>query len=53
MATLRIPEQDRTLTDAGEISAYLGQHGIWYRRFEEIHFWHRTPSCDHAATPVD
>lgn len=34
MATLRIPDQDRTLTDAGEISAYLAQYGIWYRRFE-------------------
>lgn len=34
MATLRIPDDDRTLTDAGEISAYLDQYGIWYRRFE-------------------
>lgn len=34
MATLRIPEEDRTLTDTGEISAYLARYGIWYRRFE-------------------
>ena len=34
MATLTIPEQDRTLTDPSEISEYLSTMGIWYRRFE-------------------
>jgi 1,2-dihydroxy-3-keto-5-methylthiopentene dioxygenase len=30
MALLRIPEQDRTLTDAAEVSAYLAARGIEY-----------------------
>jgi 1,2-dihydroxy-3-keto-5-methylthiopentene dioxygenase len=32
MALLRIPEEDRTLTDAGEITAYLGERGIEYEQ---------------------
>ncbi len=35
MASVTIPSEDRTLTDAGEISAFLEQYGIWYRRFED------------------
>jgi 1,2-dihydroxy-3-keto-5-methylthiopentene dioxygenase len=34
MATLTIPDEDRTITDAAEISTYLSQLGIWFRRFE-------------------
>ncbi len=34
MATVTIPDQDRTLTDPAEISEFLGQFDIWYRRFE-------------------
>ena len=34
MATVRIANQDRVLTDAGEISEFLAPFGIWYRRFE-------------------
>jgi 1,2-dihydroxy-3-keto-5-methylthiopentene dioxygenase len=34
MATVTIPSDDRTLTDASEISEFLSQYGIWYRRFE-------------------
>jgi 1,2-dihydroxy-3-keto-5-methylthiopentene dioxygenase len=34
MATLRIPDQDRVLTDAEEIGGFLSRFGIWYRRFE-------------------
>jgi 1,2-dihydroxy-3-keto-5-methylthiopentene dioxygenase len=41
MALLRIPEQDRTLTDGGEIAAYLAERGIDYERL------------DGAAVPAD
>lgn len=34
MALLRIPEQDRTLTESGEIVAYLAECGIDYERLE-------------------
>ena len=34
MALLRIPEQDRTLTESGEIAAYLQDRGIDYERLE-------------------
>ena len=34
MALLRIPEQDRTLTESGEIAAYLSERGIDYERLE-------------------
>ena len=34
MALLRIPEQDRTLTDGGEIAAYLAERGIDYERLD-------------------
>ena len=34
MATLTIPSEDRTLTEADELASYLAPHGIWYRRFE-------------------
>ncbi len=34
MATVTIPSEDRTLTDESEISEFLSQFGIWYRRFE-------------------
>ena len=34
MATVTIPEEDRTLKDADEIGEFLGRFGIWYRRFE-------------------
>ncbi len=34
MATINIPEQNRVLNDASEISDFLAQFGIWYRRFE-------------------
>lgn len=34
MAILRIADEDRQMEDAQEISTFLGQFGIWYRRFE-------------------
>ncbi len=34
MATVTLRDQDRRLTGAEEISEFLGQFGIWYRRFE-------------------
>jgi len=34
MAVLTIRDDDRQLTDAGEVSDFLAQFGIWYRRFE-------------------
>ncbi len=34
MASVTIPAEDRTLTNVGEISDFLSQFGIWYRRFE-------------------
>ena len=34
MALLRIPEQDRTLTESGDIAAYLSERGIDYERLE-------------------
>ena len=34
MALLRIPEQDRTLTDGREITAYLAERGIDYERLD-------------------
>lgn len=34
MATVTIPDEDRTLHTDEEISDFLGQYGIWYRRFE-------------------
>ncbi len=34
MAVLTIRDDNRQLTDAGEISDFLAQFGIWYRRFE-------------------
>jgi 1,2-dihydroxy-3-keto-5-methylthiopentene dioxygenase len=35
MATLRIPEENRTLTDSREVTAYLAERGIEYERMEE------------------
>ncbi len=34
MATLTIRTEDRTLTAVDEVSSYLAQYRIWYRRFE-------------------
>jgi 1,2-dihydroxy-3-keto-5-methylthiopentene dioxygenase len=34
MAVLRIPEQDRTLTDAAEITSFLAERGIAYQHTE-------------------
>jgi 1,2-dihydroxy-3-keto-5-methylthiopentene dioxygenase len=34
MATLTIPDEDRTITDGEEIARYLSKLGIWFRRFE-------------------
>src|SRR3954471_23552665 len=34
MATVTLRDENRTLNDAGEISAFLAPFGIWYRRFE-------------------
>jgi len=34
MASITIPSEDRTLTEAQEISEFLGRFGIWYRRYE-------------------
>lgn len=34
MASVTIPSQDRTLTDPTEISAFLADFGIWYRKFD-------------------
>jgi 1,2-dihydroxy-3-keto-5-methylthiopentene dioxygenase len=32
MALLRIPEEDRTITEAADVSGFLAQHGIEYER---------------------
>lgn len=37
MATLKIPEQNRTLTDSGEVVDYLARCGIEYERMTPIH----------------
>jgi 1,2-dihydroxy-3-keto-5-methylthiopentene dioxygenase len=34
MATVNIVDQDRVLSEARDISTFLSQFGIWYRRFE-------------------
>ena len=34
MATVNLRDTNQTLTDAGEIRAFLAPFGIWYRRFE-------------------
>ncbi len=34
MATVNIPEQNRTLTDPAEISAFLKPFGIWYEQWQ-------------------
>lgn len=34
MATVTIRDTDRVLSEATEISDFLSQYGIWYRRFE-------------------
>lgn len=34
MASVTIPSEDRTLTDSRQIADFLGQYGIWYRRFD-------------------
>src|SRR3982751_5068568 len=34
MALLRIPEQNRTLTELAEVTAYLAERGIEYERLE-------------------
>ena len=36
MALLRIPDEDRTLTDAGDIEAYLAERGIEYERMDPV-----------------
>ena len=46
MAHLRIPEEHRTLTDAAEIAAYLGERGIAYQHRE------RPPNAN-ADAPAD
>ncbi len=34
MATITVPDEDRTLSEAVEISDFLGNYGIWYRHFD-------------------
>lgn len=34
MAIIQVKDDGRKLSEAAEISAFLGQYGIWYRRFE-------------------
>jgi 1,2-dihydroxy-3-keto-5-methylthiopentene dioxygenase len=34
MAVIRVPDQDRQITDAGEISEFLAPFGIWYEKWE-------------------
>ena len=34
MATINVRDENRILEESGEISAFLSQFGIWYRRFE-------------------
>lgn len=34
MASVTIPSQDKTITDVSEISEFLAQFGIWYRKFQ-------------------
>ena len=36
MATVTLRDAQQTLTDDGEISAFLQPFGIWYRRFEGV-----------------
>jgi hypothetical protein len=45
MATLKIPEQDRTLTDHDAIVSYLAEQGIEYERMEHVPRDTR-PRCD-------
>jgi len=33
MALVTLTDTNRVLEDAGEVSEFLGRHGIWYRRF--------------------
>ena len=44
MATVTIRDENRSLRDAAEISAFLARFGIWYRRFDEL-----DPPGDHAS----
>src|SRR5262245_13483912 len=37
MATLKIPEQNRTLTDSSEVISYLSARGIEYERMAPVH----------------
>jgi 1,2-dihydroxy-3-keto-5-methylthiopentene dioxygenase len=34
MAAVRIPDENRTLTDVAEIREYLAPHGIWYEHWD-------------------
>ncbi len=34
MASINIPDEDRTINDPEEISAFLAPHGIWYERWD-------------------
>ena len=34
MATIRIPEEDRTITDVTEVREFLKPHGIWYEHWD-------------------
>jgi 1,2-dihydroxy-3-keto-5-methylthiopentene dioxygenase len=36
MATVTLRDQQQTIADPAEISTFLGQHGIWYGRFEAV-----------------
>ena len=46
MALLRIPDEDRTLTDAGEITTYLAERGIEYERLAETAAVSSTATAD-------
>jgi len=34
MATIHVPDENRTLTDVDEIRAFLEPHGIWYEKWD-------------------
>jgi 1,2-dihydroxy-3-keto-5-methylthiopentene dioxygenase len=50
MATLKIPEQNRTLTEAGEVVDYLAQRGIDYERMAPVHTSGATMTADELLT---
>ena len=57
MATINLRDENRTLEDPEEISAFLSQFGIWYRRFEDSQALTEDASADQLLAayqePID